>query len=230
MPTTFRKVSCWPAKEASGRSSAVADERTAKDAAGLPALSVANASPMAFCRSSGNGWASTMPRISAPAMANARTSSVSSEARRLLMRSARPSWARNCRNACAVVAKPVGTRTPWGSWEIISPRLAFLPPTDSTSVILRFSNGTTRAVASKSADMGKLQKLKTVIHAGRTARSLWLLGVRERQTWRNRGRQDCLHPVGHGTSFGKTDQAGPNPDNAFDCRRDTLEGAGRQGC
>jgi hypothetical protein len=27
MPTTLRKVSCWPANEASGRSSAVADER-----------------------------------------------------------------------------------------------------------------------------------------------------------------------------------------------------------
>ena len=27
----LRKVSCWPAKEASGRSSAVAEERTAKD-------------------------------------------------------------------------------------------------------------------------------------------------------------------------------------------------------
>ena len=44
--------------------------------------------------------------------------------------------------------------------EIISPRLAFLPPTASTSLILRFSNGTTRAVGLKSADMGKLQKLK----------------------------------------------------------------------
>jgi hypothetical protein len=28
-PTTFRYVSCWPAKEAAGRSSAVALERTA---------------------------------------------------------------------------------------------------------------------------------------------------------------------------------------------------------
>jgi hypothetical protein len=49
-----------------------------------------------------------------------------------------------------VVAKPVGTRTPWGSWEIISPSEAFLPPTDSTSVMRSFSNGTTNAVASKS--------------------------------------------------------------------------------
>jgi hypothetical protein len=48
-----------------------------------------------------------------------------------------------------VVAKPPGTRTPLAaSWLIISPRLAFLPPTASTSVILSCSNGTTRAVAS----------------------------------------------------------------------------------
>jgi hypothetical protein len=61
-----------------------------------------------------------------------------------------------------VVANPVGTFTPVGSCEIISPREAFLPPTDSTSLFLRFSNGTTRAVDGKSADMGKLLKLKLV--------------------------------------------------------------------
>ena len=32
MPRTLRNVSCWPAKDASGRSSAVALERTAKEA------------------------------------------------------------------------------------------------------------------------------------------------------------------------------------------------------
>ena len=31
-PRTFKKVSCCPAKEASGKSSAVAEERTAKEA------------------------------------------------------------------------------------------------------------------------------------------------------------------------------------------------------
>ena len=54
---------------------------------------------------------------------------------------------------CTIAA--AGTRTPCGSWEIISPRLAFLPPTASTSVILSFSKGTTRAVGSNSADMGQ---------------------------------------------------------------------------
>jgi len=38
----LRKVSCCPAKEASGRSSAVADDRTANDApAPLPSVSCA---------------------------------------------------------------------------------------------------------------------------------------------------------------------------------------------
>src|SRR3546814_8869553 len=36
MPLTLRKVSCWPANEASGRSSAVADERTATEISGPP--------------------------------------------------------------------------------------------------------------------------------------------------------------------------------------------------
>ena len=79
---------------------------------------------------------------------------------------------KNARNPCAVVAKPVGTFTPVGSCEIISPRLAFLPPTDSTSLFLRFSNGTTKAVGEKSADMGKLLKLNLVVrcrHALRNA-------------------------------------------------------------
>jgi len=79
-----------------------------------------------------------------------------------LILSAKPSCAKNSRKAWAVVAKPVGTRTPVGNCEIISPRLAFLPPTDSTSVIRSFSKGTTKAVGLKSAVIDKLQKLKRV--------------------------------------------------------------------
>src|SRR5450830_66776 len=53
---------------------------------------------------------------------------------------------RKSRKACAVVAKPPGTRTPApASWLIISPSDAFLPPTDSTSVMRRFSKETTYA-------------------------------------------------------------------------------------
>src|SRR6185369_6401864 len=81
------------------------------------------------------------------------------------------------RNAWAVVAKPPGTETPRGSWEIISPRLAFLPPTTSTSLILKSSNGTTsrlpkrfsRGAEPRSADMGKLQKLKPGLRSGSAA-------------------------------------------------------------
>src|SRR3990167_313148 len=160
MPTTLRKVSCWPAKEASGKSSAVAEERTAKLACALAPDRVTKASRMAFSRSAGKGWASTMARISAPTCARARTSSVSRSLSLALILSARPACARNLRKACAVVAKPVGTFTPCGSWEIISPREAFLPPTDSTSAMRSSSKGTTRSVGLKRLDIGMLQKLK----------------------------------------------------------------------
>ena len=146
IPCTFRKVSCCPANDASGRSSAVAEERTAKVASGLPPLSTSKASRMPFSSSGGNGCTSTMARISAPTWASARTSSVSSALSRALILSVRPPNLRNSRKAWAVVAKPVGTFTPVGRWEIISPKLAFLPPTVSTSVIRSFSNGTTRSV------------------------------------------------------------------------------------
>src|SRR3990167_3515990 len=146
MPCTLRKVSCWPANEASGRSSAVADERTAKLAPGWPAVSSANDARTAASKSAGNGASITHWRICAPAAARALTSSVSSASSRALILSVRPPWCRNSRKAWAVVAKPPGTRTPdRASWLIISPRLAFLPPTTSTSVILRCSNGMTRA-------------------------------------------------------------------------------------
>ncbi len=55
-------------------------------------------------------------------------------------------WARNSRNADAVVAKPPGTRMPApDSWLIISPSDAFLPPTASMSSIRKRSNGMTCA-------------------------------------------------------------------------------------
>jgi hypothetical protein len=55
----------------------------------------------------------------------------------------------------AVVAKPPGTRTPASaSWLIISPSEAFLPPTDSTSVMRRFSNGATYTLSPAAAGSG----------------------------------------------------------------------------
>ena len=77
MPTTFKNVSCCPAKEASGRSSAVAEDLTAKEAWGLPPLNSANCFLMAFSKSAGKGCASTILRISAPTKAKALTSSTS---------------------------------------------------------------------------------------------------------------------------------------------------------
>ncbi len=158
MPCTFRKVSCWPANDASGKSSAVADERTAKLTVGLLAVSSANDARTAASKSAGNGASSTHCRIWAPAAASALTSSVSSASSRALILSVRPPCCKKARKAWAVVAKPPGTRTPVAaSWLIISPRLAFLPPTTSTSCILRCSNGMTRAVARWVEDMGKLR-------------------------------------------------------------------------
>ena len=143
MPATFRKVSCWPANEASGRSSAVAEERTAKEP--LPsASSLAKAPRMAFSNSGEKGASTTHWRICAPTVASSRTSSGLSVARRSAMRLSRPEALRKSRNASAVVAKPPGTRTPApDSWLIISPSDAFLPPTESTSVMRSCSNETT---------------------------------------------------------------------------------------
>jgi hypothetical protein len=59
--------------------------------------------------------------------------------------------------AWAVVAKPVGTRTPLGSCEIISPRLAFLPPTTSTSVIAQLLEGDDQGGRLKAVGHRKLQ-------------------------------------------------------------------------
>ncbi len=143
MPTTFRKVSCWPANEASGRSSAVADERTANEP--LPsASSLAKASRICDSNSGENGASTIHWRICAPAVASSRTSSGFSVVRRSAIRLSRPEAFRKSRKASAVVAKPPGTRTPApDSWLIISPRDAFLPPTESTSVMRSCSNKTT---------------------------------------------------------------------------------------
>ena len=170
MPVTFRKVSCWPANDASGRSSAVAEERTAKLAWGESATSTSKCRRISASRSAGSGVSTIQPRIWAPASARARTSSTSKVFSRAAMRSARPSCARKRRKACAVVAKPPGTRTPAvASWLISSPREAFFPPTASTSVILRCSKGATRVVAKVVPDMGKLRDVeKPVLPLART--------------------------------------------------------------
>ena len=46
-PSIFKNVSCWPANEASGKSSAVADERTATLRFSLPSCMAINACAIA---------------------------------------------------------------------------------------------------------------------------------------------------------------------------------------
>ena len=70
--------------------------------------------------------------------------------------------------------KPVGTLTPLGSCEIISPKLAFLPPTDSTSVIRRSSKGTANASFAKRFDI-KAPKLKNGTVCLNQLSESWLL-------------------------------------------------------
>jgi hypothetical protein len=66
-----------------------------------------------------------------------------------------------------LVAKPVGTRTPSdqsGSWEIISPKLAFLPPTASTSghpQVFKWNNERGRLKRLDIQDSGGLKQVAT---------------------------------------------------------------------
>ena len=79
IPRTFRNVSCWPANDASGISSAVADERTANEtSADVSPCSWLYASRMAWSRLGWNGVSIIHWRISAPTLASVFTSSTSS--------------------------------------------------------------------------------------------------------------------------------------------------------
>ena len=97
MPRTLRNVSCWPANEASGRSSAVALDRTAKVAAVSPATSSSYAALMSSSTSCGRGWVTIASRTRRPTSASCITSSVSRSAICPTMVWASPSWAMNRR-------------------------------------------------------------------------------------------------------------------------------------
>ena len=75
IPRIFKKVSCCPAKEASGKSSAVAEERTATAMSGLPFESAANASRISCSNAAVSGVSTIHLRIFAPVSASASTSS-----------------------------------------------------------------------------------------------------------------------------------------------------------
>ena len=145
IPRILRKVSCWPANEASGKSSAVADERTAT-AMSSPWLISAKASRISCSRSLGNSCSIIMSRIFLPVAVNAATSSTSRPWSASLILSWRPVPIKNLLKASDVVAKPPGTLTPKSvRWLIISPNEAFLPPTLSMSFLPNLSSEITCA-------------------------------------------------------------------------------------
>jgi len=93
----FKKVSCWPANDASGKSSAVADERTATAISGLPFESASNAVRISFSSSAVSGVSTIHWRILAPVSARAITSSTLSAASSALILAFRPLCSRNSR-------------------------------------------------------------------------------------------------------------------------------------
>ena len=145
----LRNVSCCPANDASGRSSAVADDRTAKLAWSSPSEIFAYASRTS-CSSAGCSGCSTIAaRTCFPTRDNASTSSVSRPSINPVIRAASPSCDTKSRNADAVVANPSGTRTPADArLPIISPSDEFFPPTSSRSAIPNDENHFTFALTS----------------------------------------------------------------------------------
>ncbi len=96
-PRTLRKVSCWPANEASGRSSAVAEERTATAMSRPPLMRSQRFAHGLLRAAGGNGVDRIHSRICAPTAASFTTSSTSSAASASRMRSSRPPCTRKSR-------------------------------------------------------------------------------------------------------------------------------------
>ena len=136
----LRKVSCCPAKEASGRSSAVAEERTAKL---LPDLETPNQacsiSKIKFC---GRGVFRIKPLNFFPVRLKSLRFSTFKFANSFEITLSILLLDKNSSNAEDVIANPPGTFIPNSvRLLIISPRDEFLPPTASKSfmeISLRF--------------------------------------------------------------------------------------------
>ena len=146
---TFRYVSCWPAKEAVGRSSAVALERTAQ-AACSPSL--ASDPVISAARSSGMAIASMVRRISALSARIVSRSSGFTRASRSSRSSIDGASAMTRRKASVVTQNPAGTRMP--SIRDSSPRFAPLPPTSATcasSISSNAQHGSVRSAPSGSS-------------------------------------------------------------------------------
>ena len=125
-PLTFRYVSCCPAKLASGKSSAVADERTAT-LTFSPSFSYS--ARTAFHTLSGRFPAVIRSRNFAAAL-NSFASSSPAFCSSSLINPVSAFSAINARYASDVTTKPIGTASPA---EVISPRFAPFPPALGTS-------------------------------------------------------------------------------------------------
>jgi hypothetical protein len=114
-PVTLRKVSCWPAKEASGRSSAVAEERTAT-ATSPPPLSAHSGghrpARIPASSSGGQGAHRSPSRGSGDRRGQCRRRPRPGVASAVIDALVRSLWAMKAWKASAVVAKPSGTETP----------------------------------------------------------------------------------------------------------------------
>ena len=142
-PIMFRKVSCWPAKLASGRSSAVALDLTATSTSSPSLLqSSLYRFLIAFSMSLGT-FALITSSLAFAAESFRADGSFTSTSRALKRSSAMPDLLTKSLNAWAVTAKPPGTGT---FALIISPRLAPLPPTMETSSLPTSSNQITASI------------------------------------------------------------------------------------
>ena len=149
MPGMLRNVSCCPANDASGRSSAVADDRTAKEASAFSATSSPYARGSRPPARAGSGWSTIgRPHLLAHPARRIDVVGVQALEQRLDLVD-RPS-----RHEAAVRVgrrgEPVGTRTPAEArFPIISPSDEFFPPTSSRSSIPISRTTSTFAVMSR---------------------------------------------------------------------------------
>ena len=139
---TLSRVTNWPAK-LSVPSSSMALERIANRRSRQRAVSPSNASEIAERRSSGTGLDRTSDRTRATTDSRSRAVPASSSRRSSSTRSRSPLASRNLWKPQALIAKPSGTGSP--SRERISPRFAFLLPTEGARSRPRRSYGITNS-------------------------------------------------------------------------------------
>ena len=141
-PRTLRKVSCWPAKEASGRSSAVAEERTATaNPRRWPILRQTSSTSCCEPRRERRREHPAADLLADDGEAFHVVHVERREQRRGCARRGRPARGSRGRPARWWRSRPARRRRGRRGAEIISPMEAFLPPTSSTSLFFSCSNG-----------------------------------------------------------------------------------------